>query len=84
MKVEPQSLGGKQSSQFEKDKAERKLHRPSVPPPRILQPQTLGPGVGSETCDLKVSAGERTRVVCVETARGCWGAVLHRLGNNAP
>ena len=67
----PQSRGEKCSSWTEEGKAERQthtdhLHHNSQTP----QPEMLRRGLGTEIQTLEVSSGERTRVDCVETARG--------------
>jgi len=64
----PQSLTEKCSSWTEEGKAQRKPHRPSVPPSRTPQPETLGMGLSVETQALEVSSGERSRVGGMETA----------------
>ena len=45
----PQSFREKCSNWTDERKVERELHRQSVPPPRIPQPEKLGWGLGAET-----------------------------------
>lgn len=63
---ETQKLREKCSRQTEVGKAERKLCKASVPPPKTLQPETLRQGFGTETQASEVSPWERTRAGCVE------------------
>ena len=64
----PQSHGEKYSSQTEQGKGERELHKPLVPPPRTLEPETLRQGLGTETQASEVISSKRTGVGCEETA----------------
>ena len=73
----PQRLREKCSSWTDWGKAERKPHRPSVPPPpQTPQLEKLRWGLGTEVQAPEVSPWERTRVGCVET--------VEELGSSAP
>ena len=61
-----QSLREEHRSWAEEGKAERRPQRPSVPLQQTPQPETLRRGLGTETQELEVSSGERTRVGCDE------------------
>ena len=55
--------------QTEEGKAEREPHRPSVPPPRTPQSETVVWRLGTGTQAPEVSSREKTRVCQVETTQ---------------
>ena len=64
----PQSFREKCSNWTDERKVERELHRQSVPPPRIPQPEMCGEGLSNKTQVLEISSGESTKFGCVKTA----------------